>query len=70
MRDCSASTVLDALSAIDAGVDSCAYDGKLYPLDTYFRSADGCDDCHCRGDGQIACTLSHRVCNRKHDAGE
>lgn len=69
MRDCPTATVPDALPAIDAEADGCVYDGKLYPLDTYFDSADRCDRCHCRGDGQIACTLSHRSghrdCDRK-----
>jgi hypothetical protein len=65
-RDCSI-PALDAGLAIDGGVDTCVYDGKSYPLDTYFPSADGCDECHCRADGQITCTFAHISCHK--DAG-
>jgi hypothetical protein len=63
--DCSAPPVRDAGSASDASVDACAYNGTTYPLDSYFYSADGCNHCHCRTDGQVTCTLN--TCTR--DAG-
>jgi len=65
-KDCSDSPD-GASSPIDAGADGCVYDGKSYPPDVYFQSADGCDECHCRLDGQVACTFQHSGCRR--DAG-
>ena len=47
----------DALPAGDAANGSCVYNGKTYPLDVYFIAADGCNDCHCGANGQVACTL-------------
>jgi hypothetical protein len=65
-RDCS-TPPLDAGSTSDGGTGACVYNGKTYPADTYFPSADGCDECHCRTDGQITCTFQHIGCRR--DAG-
>src|ERR1017187_3354173 len=66
-RDCSGSPVGDAGPASDGGIDACVYNGKTYPADTYFPSANGCDECHCRTDGQITCTFQHIGC--RGDAG-
>ncbi len=62
LYDCSGSPVGDAGFAGDGGIDACVYDGKTYPVDSYFLSADGCDQCHCRTDGQITCTFQHGSC--------
>jgi hypothetical protein len=64
-KTCSGSQGLDALPGSDAAVDGCVYDGKNYPADVYFTSADGCDQCHCRTDGQVTCTLTHMGCLQK-----
>ena len=62
-KDCSSSPVGDA----GPGIDACVYNGKAYPLDVYFPSEDGCDECHCRTDGQVTCTFQHIGC--RSDAG-
>jgi hypothetical protein len=54
--------VKDAGPAGDGGIDGCVYNSKTYPFDLYFPSADGCDECHCRTDGQITCTYAHVGC--------
>jgi len=48
----------DALPSGDLGADSCVYNGKTYPSDVMFSSADGCNSCHCVSNGQVACTFS------------
>ena len=47
----------------DAGPDAscgCNYEGKQYAAGEGFKSQDGCNDCSCQADGQVACTL--RAC--------
>jgi len=61
LNSCTGSPVVDA-SAGDATADACVYNGKTYPLDVHFSSADGCDECHCRIDGQVTCTFQHTNC--------
>jgi hypothetical protein len=68
-NDCSVPPVKDAGAGGDGGIDACVYNGRTYPLDTYFLSADGCEKCHCRTDGQITCTFQHVGC-RGTDAGQ
>ena len=65
---CSGSPSWDALpasDASDASIDACTYNGKTYPVDVYFQSADGCDACHCRADGKVTCTFDHIGCPPK-----
>jgi hypothetical protein len=62
LRACSDSSGGNALPGGEASAGSCAYNGKTYPLDVYFESADGCDTCHCRPDGQVTCTFQHTKC--------
>jgi hypothetical protein len=57
LNDCSSSPIVDAGATSDGGVTACVYNGKTYPTDTYFTSADGSNECHCRTDGQITCTF-------------
>ena len=57
LKDCSGSPIVDALPPIDATADACLYNGTTYPLDAHFQSADRCNYCHCRADGQVTCTL-------------
>jgi len=66
LKDCSSSPVVDALPPIDAMADACVYNGTTYPLDAHFQTADGCNYCHCRADGQITC-MFRQNCLR--DAG-
>jgi hypothetical protein len=55
LKDCSGSPVVDALPPVDATAAACVYNGNTYPLDAHFETADGCNYCHCRADGQVTC---------------
>ncbi len=44
----------------DAGSFGCSYDSKHYAVGQGFKSSDGCNDCSCGSNGQVACTT--RAC--------
>ena len=69
LRDCSGSSVVDALPPVDATAAACVNNGKTYPLDAHFQAADSCNYCHCSADGQVTCTF-RQDCLRDADVPE
>lgn len=65
LNACSGSSVSVARPDSDASFSDCVYNGTTYPADARFPSADGCDECHCRTDGQVTCTFDHIGCPAK-----
>lgn len=54
-----ATLALLALTGCD-GINTCRYEGKVYPIGQTFPSGDGCNTCSCSSGGAVACTL--RAC--------
>lgn len=42
------------------GQSTCEYNGRTYQIGEGFKSSDGCNECGCNANGQVACTL--RAC--------